>query len=244
MNKIDAIANQSNLKQIHPRVKMIYTGITLIVCLWASDYVVSLLLLAGNTYLITKVSGTSMRDYVNMMKIPVVFLFFTAIGMMIHFPMTTAYLYEDSLRVGELVLRVWAGCSSMFFLSFTTPVFDMVSCLHQWKMPEFLTDLMLFMYRFIFLLLDVSQTMQTAQRARLGYDTKKGWMKSTANIAVSLFMIAYRRSEQLFTAMECRLYDGKTAYWKENREEKPLWYAAIGVWTLVLMTGRLRGWML
>ena len=235
MNQMDAIASRSDLREIHPRVKMIYTGITLAICLWASDVLVSILLLGLNTVLITLISKAPVKSYRKVMQIPLVFLLFTALGMMIHIPWTARYLVPDAIRVAELMLRVWAGCSSMFFLSFTTPIFDIITCLHQWKVPEFLTDLMLYMYRFIFLLLDVGDVMQISQRARLGYDSKKSWIHSTANVAVSLFIIAYQKSEQLYIAMECRLYDGKMRYYDEEKREEAGWYVGITVIAVLLI---------
>ena len=115
---MDAIASRSDLREIHPRVKMIYTGITLAICLWASNALVSILLLGLNTVLITLISKAPVKSYRKVMQIPLVFLLFTALGMMIHIPWTTKYLVSDAIRIAELMLRVWAGCSSMFFFSF------------------------------------------------------------------------------------------------------------------------------
>ena len=61
---------------------------------------------------------------------------------------------------------------------------------------------------FIFTLLDCLDRMIVAKEARLGFRTFRNAFRSSADIAASLFIDAYRRSQRLQIALEGRCWNG------------------------------------
>ena len=71
----------------------------------------------------------------------------------------------------RLILRALASLSCFFFLMLTVPAIAIISILRQWRCPEILLELMLLMYRLIWVLQKTARELKLAQQARGGYRT-------------------------------------------------------------------------
>jgi len=69
-------------------------------------------------------------------------------------------------------------------------------------------ELMGLIYRFIFVLLDTANMIYISQNSRLGYSTFGTGLNSLGKLITSLFLSSYKRSQDIYTAMESRCYDG------------------------------------
>jgi cobalt/nickel transport system permease protein len=86
---------------------------------------------------------------------------------------------------------------------------DMLELFRRWRVPVILVDIMVVIYRFIFVLLDSLNRMYMAQDSRLGYNTSYfRTMNSAALLGSRLFIDAFQRSRRLQVALESRGYDG------------------------------------
>ncbi|MDI3328554.1 MAG: cobalt ECF transporter T component CbiQ [Alicyclobacillaceae bacterium] len=74
---------------------------------------------------------------------------------------------------GQAVLRAAAAATCLYFLLLTCPVTDLSALLRRLGVPAVLTDLIGWTYRFVFVLLDVSERRYTAMTARGGFPG--GW---------------------------------------------------------------------
>ena len=86
-------------------------------------------------------------------------------------PLGTYYLTASyaSIRKGiQMILTALASVSCLYFLSFNTPMTDVLSVLKKLHCPDLLVELMLLIYRYIFLLLDISFCISLSQDSRLG----------------------------------------------------------------------------
>ena len=138
----------------------------------------------------------------------------------------TITIYKESLiRAGVLALRiiVLMACTSLYFSYTTTPIelTDGIETglapLKKIKVPvhEF-AMMMTIALRFIPTLVDETTKIMNAQKAR-GADFSSGGLikraKALVPIIIPLFVSAFRRADELATAMECRCYrggDGRT----------------------------------
>jgi cobalt/nickel transport system permease protein len=84
--------------------------------------------------------------------------------------------------------------------------------------PKLIVELMGLIYRSIFVLLETADTMFTAQNSRLGYSDLKSGYRSLAALASTLFIRAYKKSDQLYIALESRGYDGEINVLEEQIE--------------------------
>ena len=135
----------------------------------------------------------------------------------------TLTIYKESLiRAGVLALRIiiLMACTSLYFSYATTPIelTDGIETglapLKKIKVPvhEF-AMMMTIALRFIPTLVDETGKIINAQKAR-GADFSSGGLIKRARalipIIIPLFVSAFRRADELATAMECRCYRGGT----------------------------------
>ena len=118
-----------------------------------------------------------------------------------------------------MVVRVILLVSGTFLLTYTTSplaITDglerLLSPLKKLKIPVYeLTLMMSIALRFIPALIEETDRIMSAQKAR-GADLETGTLPERAKallpILIPLFISAFRRAEELATAMECRCYNG------------------------------------
>jgi cobalt/nickel transport system permease protein len=114
--------------------------------------------------------------------------------------------------------------SALFFIALTTPMTDLFVVMRKCRVPDFVIDLAMIIYRTIFFLLDQVQQIYRAQVMRLGYS---GWRESIHTFAMmcgAAFITSWDAGDDLVRAMDARCYDGKFALLGENRpvELRPL----------------------
>ena len=123
------------------------------------------------------------------------------------------------MRAVLMVLRILMLISGTFLLTYTTsPIAltdgleSLLSPLKKLKLPiHELSMMMCIALRFIPTLIEETDKIMSAQKAR-GADFESGNLmqrvKALVPILVPLFISAFRRADELATAMECRCYQG------------------------------------
>jgi cobalt/nickel transport system permease protein len=76
------------------------------------------------------------------------------------------------------------------------------------KIPETLIEVLSFVYRYLFLLIEETETMMSSQRSRLGYVTWFKTIKSFGSLGGMLIIRSIIRAENAHIAMVSRGYDG------------------------------------
>ena len=133
-------------------------------------------------------------------------------------PSFTLSITRESINQGIFVFcRVIGGMSAMIFIALTTPMTDIFIVFRQCRIPEVVIDLMMIIYRTIFILLDQVIQIYNAQVMRLGYSTWRESIHSFASLCGAAFIASWEAGEDLIRAMDARCYDGKFALLGENR---------------------------
>ena len=109
----------------------------------------------------------------------------------------------------RLVLVSLAAVSCLYFLTLTTPTLDMLGLLKKIRCPWIVIELMVLIYRFIFVLLDIAFAITTAQNCRLGNRNVRTGLRSMGQMLARVLILAMHKTTVLFDAMEARCYDGK-----------------------------------
>ncbi len=112
----------------------------------------------------------------------------------------------QALQIG---MRSLACTSCLLFVLFTIPFTDLLQVLRQWRIPSILTELLMLMYRFVFLFLDVVTELQLAQTARGGYRTRQRWMYSVGLLGSQLLVRSLQHYQQLSLALAARGFNGE-----------------------------------
>ncbi|BCV21295.1 cobalt ECF transporter T component CbiQ [Moorella sp. Hama-1] len=220
MFSIDQYAYSNRLKGIHPGEKIAFALATLLIALVAPRPLtpaVITILMAGVTI---GAAGIPVRFYLQLILVP--FSFLIAGVAMVALTITnqpqaglkgitllgwTLGVTPDGINLaGKIFLKSLGAVTCLYFLSLTTPVVDFLAFLRQVRVPTLLVDLISLTYRFIFVLLATVDDIYIAQTSRLGYVSLRTSFYSLGQLATNLFLKAYRRSQELFTALTARGY--------------------------------------
>lgn len=239
MSLIDKLCYTSKLRYTNAGEKVFFSLSSLCFCIISRSVLVALIVLFASSCLTIKKGGISLRYYRKLMEIPCAFLLVSTAAIIVNIssvpldafalPVGSWYIsgsWEGIYRGIQLILTALACVSCLYFLSLSTPVTDMVSVLESWHIPWLIIELMMLIYRFIFLLLEIASSISCSQRSRLGNRNLSTSIKSYGLLASSLFILSIRRASTVYDAMEARCYNGRIHVLKEHhpvRRKEILW---------------------
>lgn len=117
--------------------------------------------------------------------------------------------HSDGLREGLLIASRIAGAVSVVAAAgFSTPFTEVMGSLAWMRLPRGLIEVMVFAWRYLFLLFDDAQVIHAAQRNRLGYAGFGRGLRSFGTLTGALVIKAFDSSQTMTTAMVQRGYDG------------------------------------
>lgn len=250
MITIDMLCYYSRLRYANAMEKFTYSVLTLLFCVVSRSLAMAILVLAVNGILTVKKGGIPLNRYWHYMMIPLAFLILSTLAVIVNVSRTPldafafqigAYYFTGSYaslyKGAQMILTALASVSCLYFLSFNTPMTDILSVLKKLRCPDMLVELMLLIYRYIFLLLDISFSISTSQDSRLGNRDFKTSMKSFGAMASVLLIRAMAKSGALYDSMEARCYDGKLKVLDEQYPPKSgeiIWIALFESLLLIL----------
>ena len=230
---IDKLCYYSKLRYVNASEKFIYSIITLLFCVVSRSIAVALLVLLANGILTVKKGGIPLSRYRKLLMIPLAFLFLSTLAIIVNisrtpldaFALSVGSYYITGSRASlafavQLIATALASVSCLYFLSLNTPMTDIRLVLRKIHCPELVIELMMLIYRFIFVLMEISSAISTAQDSRLGNKDFKTSLKSFGALASVLLIRAMKKSNALYDAMESRCYDGKLRVLNENYPPK------------------------
>ena len=216
----------SFVHRLDPRTKLImlivYIVALFVAVSWIS-YAVMLVFLIG----CIAISKIPPKSIVRGMKPMVIILVFTAIlnlfmtqgeTVLMHFWIITITL-EGVVRAVQMMIRILMLITGTFLLTYTTSPIALTDGLESLLSPlkkihlpvHELAMMMCIALRFIPTLIEETDKIMSAQKAR-GADFETGSLmervKALVPILIPLFISAFRRADELATAMECRCYHG------------------------------------
>lgn len=221
------IEGNSLLHKLDPRFKLVIV-VLYITELFIASNIFSFALLAVVTVAATLISDIDIKLLLRSMKSLLLIIVITSLinifwmkgeHLLLSFGFIQIYA-EGLINAGIIVLRIaMLLCGSSVFLTYTTtPIAltdgleQLLSPLKRIKLPvhEF-SMIMTIALRFIPTLIEETEKIMNAQKAR-GADYSSGNIinraKALVPILIPLFVSAFRRADELATAMESRCYTG------------------------------------
>lgn len=117
--------------------------------------------------------------------------------------------YIDGLLDGlKIASRILGAVSIIVVLGVTTPFTEIISALSWFKIPRGFVEVLMFAYRYIFVLFEDAMVIYNAQKNRLGYSNIMRGLRSFGVLTGSLILKAFEHSQNITTAMIQRGYDG------------------------------------
>lgn len=111
-----------------------------------------------------------------------------------------------------LFARTTVAVLSIILLVSTTPFFDVLLAFQKMKVPQIFIQMLMFTYRYIFVLSDEMGRMAQARRARGFSGGKHLFDKYGMNVIASsigmVFVRAHERGERVYASLKMRGYDG------------------------------------
>lgn len=227
--KIDYYAYHSGMKNWNAGIKVLLSVITLCLVIGLNRIPVSLfvvLSMGALTLLVGKIPG---RIYFHYMTVPLVFMIVSGAAIALEFAkgpvgdwnLSVHFFYlcvtKEGIRTAVYVFfKAMAGMSALYMLAFSTPIHEIILILQKLHLPRLLGELMNLIYRYIFILFDVAHQLQTAAKARLGYQTFLQSCRTFAGIAGNLFLISLKKAGTYYDVMLARGYDGRLEFLTEE----------------------------
>ena len=216
----------SIIHRLDPRTKLIMLVVYIVALFMATGWSAYAVLFAALVWVI-QVSTIPVKSIIKGMKPLVVILIFTGLlnlfltqegKLLVDFWVITIYSGGVS-RAAMMVARILMLITCTFLLTYTTSPIALTDGLEALMNPlkkvgvpvHELSMMMCIALRFIPTLIEETDKIMCAQKAR-GADFENGSLKDRAKalipILVPLFISAFRRADELATAMECRCYQG------------------------------------
>ena len=212
--------------KLDPRTKILLV-VLYIVALFCAKGVAGYVLMALCLAVCVRISKVGIKQLVRGLK-PVLFIIiFTGLLNLFFVPGETYLFQWGFLRISEeglrnavfMVLRIMLLIMGTFLMTYTTSPISLtdglerlMNGLKRFHVPVHeLAMMMSIALRFIPTLIEETDKIMSAQKAR-GADFESGNIiqkaKALIPILVPLFISAFRRADELATAMECRCYHG------------------------------------
>lgn len=246
---IDKLAYTSPIRKYSPVLKSGFAVGSLLVCVGARSFIVSVFVLILMGYLTVHAGKVSLPTYRNMILAPATFLLLGTLAILfdithnpldlVSIPIGNVYLSISKANLIEtlrLIIVAISSVSCLYFLSSTTPMLDLIYVLKRLHMPWLITELMMLIYRFIFVLGDISAAIMLSQESRLSTISKKTHIKAIGLMLSVLLVRAVSKANILYDAMESRCYDGRIEVLEEAAHSTNKQQAALGLYLIALVS--------
>ncbi len=227
---LEDIAQKNGLREVNTYLKLA-TGLgAIFLCLLSTSYIAPLFIAAFLTGAVLILARVDAKTYADLFLFPFSFAIMSVAGIILVYggydifwqwnilPSFALSVTRESINQGAFVFcRVIGGMSAMIFIALTTPMTDIFIVLRRCRVPEVVIDLMMIIYRTIFILMDQVIQIFQAQVMRLGYSTWRESIYSFAALCGAAFIASWDAGDDLIRAMDARCYDGKFALLGETR---------------------------
>ncbi|MEJ5327614.1 MAG: cobalt ECF transporter T component CbiQ [Candidatus Bathyarchaeia archaeon] len=237
--EIDRYAYTNSLSKNSPITKLLLALSLLFISVLSPSPVVPIAVFLTSSSMILFCAKIPWRFYLRLLWYPTVIVALTCVIIALFFgykePLAEVNLlgfkwiiFRDGVATGVTTFfRVAGALSSQFFLVLTTPMTSILIVLRKARIPKIIVEMSLLIYRYIFVFIEVMETMHTAQELRLGYS---GWLRklrSTAMLIGNLFIRTLEQGERTFIAMSARGYDGNIRVLEDL--PRPSYAALLGI---------------
>jgi cobalt/nickel transport system permease protein len=232
-NLLDDYAQSNALRNTSPRLKLLLGLGAILLCVSSATPIAPLFIAVTMSLITVRLAKIPWRFYSKLLLIPLSFSLLSAIVVaFMHgggdqlFSFTvfgiSLGITEDGANLALLLMaRTFGGMCSLFFIALTTPMIEIFSVLKSLGLPDFLVELSMLMYRYIFVFVDQTTMIHSAQVMRLGDAGIKNSINSFAMLSSVLFLRAWEQGERLIVAMDARCYDGKLDLMERSGKAEP-----------------------
>lgn len=214
----ESIRTEHGLSGIDARVKLVFALVLLGLVLSYKGFIFPVIVLsgclAGCMYIRVPLKVFLLRFSEPLFIILMLVLlksFFSGSDVMFSFNLSGIHIsgHSDGLKEGlTIACRILGAVSVLALLGFSTPFTALISALSWLRVPKGFVEILMFAYRYIFVIFEDAQVIYTSQRNRLGYVGLRRGLRSFGTLTGSLVLKAFDRSHAITVSMIQRGYDG------------------------------------
>ena len=254
--QLDTLAYTNQLRKLPPEHKLIFAFTTLIISLCAHPLVQILIVIWMSIWTVIY-AKIPVGVYWRLLMFTIVFCLTSLPALMVNGVAITNlqivqldswyglnfghfYIYisrSGSIQALRILTRALGSVSCLYFLMLTVPFTEILETLRRWKFPVLLTDLLLLMYRFIFILLKTANELLTAQNSRGGYRTWYTSMKSLVLLIGQLLQRTLQQYSQFSLGLQARGFAGELRFWHPRRYHSSPRYTIEAICGCVVLIG-------
>ncbi|MEA5580974.1 cobalt ECF transporter T component CbiQ [Nodularia harveyana UHCC-0300] len=254
--QIDTLAYTNRLRWLAPEQKLLFAIALLIITAFAHPPVQILIAIWMSIWTVIY-AGIPLKIYLKLVYIASLFWLTSLPALVINgvhnnylniiqedviigFNLSSYYIYlsHHGIEQGWTILtRAIASLSCLYFLMLTIPFAELLQTLRRFGFPVLLTDILLLMYRFIFVLLNTASQLLTAQKSRGGYSTFKISIKSLSLLIGQLLRRTLENYRQVSLSLASRGFNGEFKVWHSQRYHLSPRYAIEAIMGCVILIG-------
>ncbi|WP_446897275.1 cobalt ECF transporter T component CbiQ [Clostridium sp. LBM24168] len=247
---IDFYAYNSKMKEWNSTFKVLFSILTLVLCVSLDNQYVSAAVIIAMAYLTVVKGGLPIYEYLSILTIPIAFIILGTFPIAIDFsrqPIGQYNLYlgfcyaftsrEKLKEVLFLILKVFASVSALQLMALSTPSSEIIYVFKKAHVPKIIVELMNIIYRYIFILMEVYTNMKNSAKSREGYYDFKTSCATFGGIVSNILIVSLKKAEAYYDAMEARCYDGELVFWREDKSAdiKHIVAAVLFIFFLILL---------
>ncbi len=122
-----------------------------------------------------------------------------------------------------IFIRAIAGVTLMLSFASSTPIPHLAQAFRSLHFPSEITELIVLIYRYAFLLLERFLVMIDAAQCRLGYNGSLTAMRSYGGAMAGTFIFSMEMAEKSEAALACRNYNGYFPIYRPPRKMSVMW---------------------
>lgn len=220
---IDKYAYTNKMKDVNPFLKFAAFLTGIVIPRITASYIAGITTAIVFTFITVFCAGIRFKSFIRLFKIPFFFAAVSILGILITVNAEDSF-FQIQFGAGSPVLGISAqsikqstnlffivisSVSALYFFILTTPMRKIIYMLKKAGIPALIIELMILIYRSIFIFLEEYSLMNNAQILKFGRRNKKLILRSLALICVSLFERIYSAHAAMTKALELKLYSGE-----------------------------------
>ena len=145
---------------------------------------------------------------------------------------------ESFNNAWQIFFRAVAGVTLMLAFASSTPIPHLAQAFRSIHCPSEITELIVLIYRYAFLLLEKFLLMLDAAQCRLGYNGSMTAMRSYAGAMTGTFIFSMELAEKSEASLQCRNYNGYFPVFHPPAKMSVLWVViSLGLAALLYYIG-------
>lgn len=227
---IDRVSRESKLSRSSSKIKMLISFTLILLCLLSNEPYIGLACFLISAFIVVVLGGMDLKSYISYISIPTAFIFIGVLAILFNYsesrPDILSWKFFNSyigissksqLQSRLILAKSFGAVSSLYILSLTTPMSEIIYSMKSFRLPNIFIDLMYLIYRCIFIIYNMYISMKLSAKSRLGYIDYKRSIKTTAKLYSNLLRRSYLSSSKMFDSMESRSYKGEISFLKDDK---------------------------